>query len=379
MAKFDFDTPFSREGTASEKHEMFRAYDAIPMWVADTDFKSPEVVQQALAERISHGAFGYTAPSDLLMDATLNWLSSRYQWHIEKDWIVWLPGVVPGFNLANRTLTEPGDAIAVQTPNYPPLLKSALINNRKRLLIETKETDGKWQLDFESLETQFKDPECKLFILCNPMNPCGTRLNEAELQRIINLSKQHNVSLCSDEIHCDLILSDDQPHIPLGKLDPGAITLMAASKTFNIAGLGCSFAIIQDKALRHKFQQQSSGLMSYPNLLGFTATEAAFIGGSEWLSALIEYLRENLNYLIEFLPQLPGLKLIRPDATFLAWIDCTETGLDNPFKFFLENGVALSDGKDFGKPGFIRLNFGCPRSQLTEALERMKKALVFEK
>jgi len=376
MTQFDFDTAISRDGTSSDKHEQFRKFNAIPMWVADTDFKSPAVVQAAIAERTRHGIFGYTGPSESLQKSVQNWLKSKYDWDIEKEWIYWLPGVVPGFNLSIRALTSETDAIAVQTPNYPPLLNAPILNNREQLLIETYELDGQWRLNMDQLEQHFSQKTCSMFILCNPMNPCGSRLTENELIKIAQLAKEHNVQLCSDEIHCDLILDQSVPHIPMGKIDDSAITIMAASKTFNIAGLGCSFAIVKDPVIRAKLAKTGKGLVSTPNLLGFTATEAAFNGGSAWLDAQIAYLNNNLEFIINYLPKLPGLKMLKPEATFLAWIDCRDSGLEDPFQHFLDHGVALSNGKDFGMPGFVRLNFGCPKSQLAKALDRMRLALT---
>ena len=375
MTHFDFDKTISREGTASEKHEQFREFNAIPMWVADTDFKSPDIVQEAIAERTRHGIFGYTGPSESLQQSVQSWLKAKYAWDIEKEWIYWLPGVVPGFNLSILALTSDTDAVAVQTPNYPPLLNAPILNNRERLLIETYESEGRWHLNMTQLEQQFRQKNCSMFVMCNPMNPCGTRLNLEELEHIVSLAKQHNVQLCSDEIHCDLLLDPSIPHIPLGKIDDNAITIMAASKTFNIAGLSCSLAIIKDPAVRAKLAKKGKGLVSTPNLLGFTATEAAFTGGADWLDAQMAYLNQNLEFLIDYLPKLPGLKMLKPEATFLAWIDCRETGLEDPFQHFLDNGVALSNGKDFGMPGFVRLNFGCPMSQLEAALDKMRQAL----
>ena len=374
MTEFDFDTPFSRDGTSSQKHETFRHANAIPMWVADTDFQSPPEVREALKKRADHGSFGYTLIPHSLNDITLAWLKKRYNWEVEASSLVWLPGVVPGFNLAIRTLTELNEGVAVQTPNYPPLLNAAFIAHRKPLQVSTIIHNGGWTLDMESVEKTFANPECRMFILCNPMNPCGQTLEPDQLIAITELAKRHRVSLVSDEIHCDLRL-DDNVHTPLGKLEPNAITLMAASKTFNIAGLACSFAVIPNPEIRKKFLATGNGLVAEPNLLGLVATEAAFKHGEDWLAAQITYLKANLKYLMDRISAIPGLSMLEPDATFLAWIDCHETGLKDPFKHFLRHGVALSDGKAFGQPGFIRLNFGCSRNQLKEALDRMEKAL----
>ncbi len=375
MTEFDFDTPFSRDGTFAEKHETFRSHNAIPMWVADTDFPAPQCVTDALQERITHGAYGYTDPWPQLMQTTIKWLKDHYDWEVEASWIVWLPGVIPGVNVASAAFTQPDDSIVVQTPNYPPLLHVAGQHGCEPLYVPTHLVEGRWTLDFDALERHFKTPDCTLFILCNPMNPCGTSYTTAELDRITELAYLHGVQICSDEIHCDLILDKGVTHVPMGKLDPTAITLMAASKTFNVAGLRCGFAVIPDVDVRKRFERAKKGWMSTPNLLGLVATAAAFDGGSAWLEAQMDYLRGNLDHIVDFMPRLPGMTLERPDATFLAWMDCSGTGLEHPFRHFLKHGVALSDGADFGAPHFVRLNFGCSRTQLIEALTRMERAL----
>lgn len=375
MTEFDFDTPFSRDGTFSQKHERFRAHDAIPMWVADSDFKSPQCVSEALHQRVAHGAFGYTLPSSHLIQATQTWLKDRYDWEIEASWLVWLPGVVPSFNAAAAAFSQPGDGIVVQTPLYPPLRAVAGQHGCDALYIPTILSDGRWLLDYDVMEQHFQNPDCTLFILCNPMNPCGMRLSKAELERIVALAYQHGVQICSDEIHCDLLLDDQVAHIPMGMLDPTAVTLMAASKTFNIAGLGCSFAVIPDADVRKRFVAATQGWMSTPNLLGLEATAASFDGGSAWLEAQMDYLRGNLQFMVDFMPRLPGITFQRPEATFLAWLDCSGTGLKDPFQHFLKHGVALSDGMPFGASHCVRLNFGCSRTQLQEALIRMEKAI----
>ena len=375
MTDYSFDVPFSRDGTHAEKHERYRALKAIPMWVADTDFQSPGCVADALQARVKHGAFGYTHPYDSVNHATLAWLKTHYDWDVDASALVWLPGVVPAFNVASAAFTQPGNGIAVQTPNYPPLRSVAPRHGCEPRYIETVLESGRWTLDLVALEQHFQQDDCSLFILCNPMNPCGTRLTEAELRHISQLAQAHGVQICSDEIHCDLLLNDEVPHLPMGKLDPNAITLMAASKTFNIAGLSCSFAVIPNPDIRKRFVTASEGWMSQPNLLGLVATEAAFTDGQDWLDRQIAYLRSNLEYLQAFMPRLPGVTLQAPEATFLAWLDCTATGLQHPFQHFLDHGVALSDGTPFGERQFVRLNFGCSRAQLAEALLRMETAL----
>lgn len=373
-----FDQIIDRSSTYAFKWEKYKGTDILPMWVADTEFRCAEPILQALQQRTAHGLLGYTLPAHYAPanEAVMAWLKRQYDWHIQAEWIVWMPGVVPAFNVACKAYCQPGDKVMVQVPNYPPLLAAAKLNALQRVDIGTVEQQGRWTLDFEQLEAEAADPKCKLFILCNPMNPVGTVLTEQELQQVAEICQRHNVLLCSDEIHCDLILDNDLQHIPAGKLDSlqgNAITLMAASKTFNIAGLGAAFAIIPEPSLRQRFVNASMGMVPWVNVLGLTATEAAFTLCDDWHQAELAYLRENRDYLVSQIKQIDGLRLLTPSATFLAWIDASGLGVDNPQQWFEDKGVGPSPGGDFGNKDFVRINFGCPRSQLQEAIQRLSQ------
>ena len=372
-----FDQQIDRKETYSFKWEKYKGKDILPMWVADTEFKCAQPILDALSKRVEHGVMGYHLPAQYkpANDAVVSWLARKHDWQIKPEWIVWTPGVVPAFNVACKAYCNPGDKVIVQTPNYPPLLAAPAINQMQRVDIPTVELDDRWTLDFEQLEKQAADPQAKLFVLCNPMNPVGSVLTEAELARVAQICRDNDVMLCSDEIHCDLILEEGINHLPAGNfpgLEDHSVTLMAASKTFNIAGLGTSFAIIPNPSIRARFVKASQGIAPWPNLMGLVATEVAFTQCDEWYQQEIEYLRSNRDYLVEQINDIEGLRLLSPEATFLAWVDASGLGVENPQKYFEDKGIGPSPGVDFGDQNFIRINFGCPKAHLETALARLK-------
>ncbi|WP_102798691.1 MalY/PatB family protein [Bowmanella denitrificans] len=373
----DFDQIIDRSQSCSFKWNKYQGRDILPMWVADSEFRCAQPILDALHNRVEHGLLGYTLPAQYepAKQAIVHWLGRQYNWQIESDWIVWTPGVVPAFNVACKAYCQPGDKVLVQVPNYPPLLAAPALNQLQRVDIPTIEESGRWQLDFESLERQAADPKAKLLILCNPMNPVGSVLSEAELERVADICQRHGLMLCSDEIHCDLILDEQALHIPASKLESlkhHSVTLMAASKTFNIAGLGASFAVIPDAKVRQQFVQAAMGIVPWVNVLGLFATEAAFTLCDDWYQAQLDYLRGNRDYLMQEINKIDGLRLLKPQATFLAWVDARGLEEDNPQKWCEEKGVGPSPGVDFGDKGFFRINFGCPRSYLEQAVARLK-------
>jgi cystathionine beta-lyase len=310
-------------------------------------------------------------------------MSNLYKWQIEPQDIVFLPGVVTGFNLACHTIGSPKHAVLVQTPVYNPILNAAHNTGIMHQEMElTRMLDGTYETNWDAFEDSFTS-ETRLFILCNPQNPVGKVYRQDELFCIAEKCLRRKVIICSDEIHCDLVFSGYQ-HIPIASLDPeiaqNTLTLMAPSKTFNLAGLQCSFAIIQNRELRKRYMKAQEGLVPWVNLLGIIAAQAAYSGGQEWLEQLIAYLEANRNFLIEYInSNLPGIQMGKPQGTYLAWLDCREVGVsENPYKFFIEKGrIAFNDGSTFGRggEGFVRLNFGCPHPMLQEILNRMNKAL----
>lgn len=378
----NFDDTPNRANTNAFKWKKYAGRDILPMWVADTEFRCAQPILDALSTEIDHGVLGYTLPSQHTgaNQAVIHWLQTRYNWSVDSDWIVWMPGVVPAFNVASKALCKNGDKIITQTPNYPPLLAAPNLHDCERLDVETIEVDGRWTLDFETLEKHATDPATKLFIMCNPMNPVGSVLTQAELDRVAKICIENGVTLCSDEIHCDLILSPECKHLPAGNhphLADKSITLMAASKTFNVAGLGAAFAIIPDRALRARFSRAAQGMIPWVNILGLVATEAAFTQCDDWYEALKTYLRGNRDYLIDAINNIDGLKVLTPQATFLLWVDASGLHVDDTQKWCEERGVGPSPGADFGNKQFFRINFGCPRSQLEMAVARLKSGNDF--
>jgi cystathionine beta-lyase len=360
------------------------------MWVADMDFVSPEPVIRALRERVEHGVFGY--PESVLPDskavsdlraAIIDNLSQRYKWQVLPEDLVFIPGVVTGFNLACHMVAEPGKGVLVQTPVYPPVLAAPGTAGLARQEMElTRSEDGSYRIDQDAFLGAIHE-DTRLFLLTNPHNPVGRVFSEAELAFMAQACLRRGILICSDEIHCDLVYNGHH-HTPIASLDPEiarqTITLMEPSKTYNLAGLQCSFAVIQNPEIRKKYLGSGKGLVSWVNAMGLTAALAAYREGGEWLAGLLAYLEQNRDYLYDFLrSELPSIRMAKPEGTYLAWLDCRESRIsENPYKFFLEKGrVAFNDGLTFGRggEGFIRLNFGCPRDQLEEALCRMKNAL----
>lgn len=376
MSTFDH-TP-DRTNQWSFKWQKYAGKDILPCWVADTEFRCAPAILDALHALTEHGVMGYTLPAQHkpANDAIVRWLRDKHDWAIESDWIVWTPGVVPAFNVAIKAYCDEGDKVLVQTPNYPPLLAAPALNKTQRVDIPTVLQNGRWTLDLDALAREAADPRCKLMILCNPMNPVGSVMTQDEVDAIAAICEQHNVTLCSDEIHCDLILSEQVSHIPAGRvaaLQDRSITLMAASKTFNVAGLGTSFAIIPDASLRRKFSQSAAGIVPWANIMGLEATRAAFTEGDEWLAEQIAYLRANRDYLVSRINEIDGLSVVCADATFLAWIDGSGLGVEDVQQWCESKGIGPSPGKDFGAPNFFRINFGCSRAMLTEILDRLSK------
>jgi len=373
----DFSCKPERQSTHAYKWEKYKGTDILPMWIADTEFECAAPILNALHERVNNGLLGYTLPAHATpaIEAVVKWCRKQYDWNIEPEWIVWTPGVVPAFNVAIQAYTSVDDSVIVQTPNYPPLLAAPAINGRKALEVGTVEDNGRWTLDFEQLEHQASLPEAKMFIMCNPMNPVGSVLTQTELNKIADICERHNVVLCSDEIHCDLIL-DDIKHLPASahkKLETSSVTLMAASKTFNVAGLGTSFAIIPSAKLRSAFHRASRGIVPWVNVMGLVATQAAFEQCDEWHKAQLDYLKNNRDYLVTEINRIDGLRVIAPAATFLLWVDATGLNVKSTQRWCEEKGIGPSPGADFGNKQFFRLNYGCSREYLEEAIAKLRK------
>jgi cystathionine beta-lyase len=378
---YDFDQIIDRRHTESLKWRYYDE-DVLPLWVADMDFAVPEPVIRALQERVAHGIFGYGLPPGSLREVIQGRLARLYGWHVETGEIFFVPGVVTGFNLACHAIGAPGDEVLVETPVYPPMLSAPGDAERICKVVPLVEGRERYEHDFDAFE-QAVTEHTSLFLFCNPHNPVGRVFETTELERLAEICLRHDIVICSDEIHCDFIYQGHR-HVPIASLSPEVaaqtITLLAPSKTYNIAGLSCSVGVIQNPDLRARLKQTCTGLVPHVNVLGYTAGLAAYRDGQAWLDALLVYLEENRDYLLKYTTtHMPGIKCKQPEGTFLAWLDCRETSIPgNPHQFFLERArVALNDGATFGRggEGFVRLNFGCPRATLTEALERMQAAL----
>jgi cystathionine beta-lyase len=377
-ACFDFSIPVERRDTASMKWDKYKGRDIIPLWVADMDFCSPPAVIDALRQRIAHGVFGYTVPPESLSTIVVEMLQADYGLEIEPRWLVWLPGLVTGLNVACRAVGQEDDDVMTAVPIYPPFL-SAPENSRRHLVkVPLQEKDNRWTFDFDRLESAIT-PNTRLFMLCNPHNPVGRIFSRDELTALAMICQKHDIIICSDEIHCGLLLDEDKTHLPTSMLDPEVakrtITLMSPSKTFNLPGLGCAFAVISDEKLRRRFVQAKSGIVPLVNALGFAAAEAAYRDCADWHTGLLEYLRGNRDTVARAIADMPLLSMAPLEATYLARIDVRSADLPNPVRFFEDAGVGLQDGIEFDGPGFVRLNFGCQRPLLEEALKRMSTAI----
>ena len=373
-AEFGFDTIIDRRQSDSIKWRKYAGRDVLPLWVADMDFAAPPAVLAALHQRIEHGVLGYGAPTPSLVESTLSYLDSKYGWKVEPEWLVWLSGVVTGLNLACRVVDG---GVITATPVYPPFLSAPRLSGRELTSVPLKLVDGGWRMDLDAMQAALQ-PDTRLWLLCHPHNPVGRAWSDEELRAFAGFCQRNDLIVCSDEIHCDLILDAERRHVPLACLDEEiarrSITLMAPSKTFNIPGLACAFAVIPDAGLRRRFTGAARGIVPDVNVLGFVAAEAAFREGAEWHDALIEVLRRNRDRVETAVAAMPGLRMTHVEATYLAWIDARGLAVDDPVAFFEGAGVGLSNGADFGLPGWVRLNFGCPAATLDEALERMRAA-----
>lgn len=390
----NFDDLINRRGSESYK---WREYpdDVLPLFVADMDFRSPEPVARALRAYVDNGVFGYPrglhafdrAQLQELAGVVVDRMAHRYNWKIATEDVVLVPGVVAGLNIACHALRARLNlerrSVLVQPPVYPPIL-AAPINAGLQCLESPlqRASDGLYSVDWASFQSGVRQG-AGFFILCNPHNPIGRVFRRQEIERMAEICLSANVTICSDEIHSDLLF-DHHEHVPIAALDPEiaqrTITFIAPSKTFNLAGLQCGFAIIPDSQLRDQFRSAREGMVPWVNAMGLIGAEAAYREGQPWLDQLLPYLQENREFLFDFVSrELPGIKMAKPEGTYLAWLDCRQLKLDNPYEFFLTHArVALSDGRPFGTggAGFVRLNFGCHRSTLAEALCRMKSSLA---
>jgi cystathionine beta-lyase len=384
----NFDQIIDRTKSGSTKWDKYYGKDILPLWVADMDFLSPPEILNALSLRVKHGIFGYSQYHESVKYDVVNYITKQYNWSIMSDDIIWLPGVVAGINLSCRALVNSNESVITSIPIYQNFLSAPINSKRSLLVTNLREQNGLWQWDLKNLEQQIlssHSAKARLLLLCNPHNPTGRVWTRQELNEILKIVIKYDLLVCSDEIHCDLILDSQKAHIPFASLSPEAasrtITLMSPSKTYNIAGLGCAFAVVSNSILKNKIRDTMKGMYPDVNIMGLIACKIALTKCDRWRCDLLEYLRENRNMAMESLAQLEGegIKVYNPQSTYLAWIDARNFSkkymIDNPQQFFELAGVGLSDGNDFGAPKFLRLNFGCPKLILEQALERMALAV----
>lgn len=389
MKHYNFDEVINRKGTSCVKYDGLKdAYQGkenlIPLWVADMDFATPDFIIDALKKRCEHPIFGYTFDDDEYYASILAWLNYKYNWKAEREWITYIPGIVKGIGLAVQCFTQPGDKVIIQPPVYHPFRLVPTRMGREVVYNPLKLEDGVYKMDFEQLESLI-DKDCKMLILSNPHNPGGIVWEKEALVKLAQICSAHGILVISDEIHAEMTYPQFRHH-PFATVSPEAaacsVTFMAPSKTFNIAGIVSSYAIVPDARLREKFYSfLEAGELNAGTIFAFTATKAAYTYGAEWLQQMRSYVIENVNFVDEYLKKnIPQIKAYRPQASFLIWLDCRELGLSQPDLVHLfedKAGLALNDGTMFGKEGegFMRLNVGCPRSILSKALESLTKAI----
>ena len=380
----DFDLFIDRKPTESLKWNCYPD-DVLPLWVADTDFLCPTAVVEALHKRIDHGIFGYGKTPEGLDRVVIDRFRRLYDWAVNDEQICYVPGIVTGFTIVLRALCQTGDAVIFQTPAYPPFIgspkASGLIGVQNPMYLDEQ---GIYRIDFDLFEKQVIENKVKVFILCNPQNPTGRVFTREELLKLGEICIRHHVIICSDEIHGD-ILYDGHKHTPIASLSPEiskiTATFMAPSKTYNIAGLHASVAVIQDEELRNTVRGYMQYLISSPSILSLVAAKAAYEHGDDWLREQTAYLQKNRDMIGDVISNgmLPGVRWSKPEGTFLAWLDCRELGVEDDLQeFFMENAkVCMNDGCTFGDAGegFLRLNFGCTRAVLKQALEKMAEAI----
>ena len=372
---YDFDAVIERAATSSTKWVQYGP-DVLPFWVADMDFRSPPGLLAAVDERLRHGILGYTDTPPALEDAFTQWLEHRFGWSVPRDWLVWLPGIVPGLNLAGRAMGDAGQSILIPVPVYHPFLSVPVHTGKQGIFVDLVRDDGRWVMDMDRLEDAVQPSTCGL-MLCSPQNPTGRAYDRSELEAVVDLCLRHDLTLVSDEIHCDLLLDANTGHVPTATLHTGlrSITLFSPNKAYNMPGLSLGVAVIADPALRAAFEPEQSGFVPGISPLAFAAATWAYADRSDWLDALTAYLSRNRDLLEKTVASLDGIEMTHVEATYLGWIDVSGLSLETPNAHFERFGIGLSDGGPFGGRDFQRFNFGCPRATLERGLARLAEAV----
>jgi cysteine-S-conjugate beta-lyase len=375
----NFDEIIDRRHSNSYKWDKYANPDIIPAWVADMDFKAAPPILEAMQRVTDHGVYGYAqAPAELNL-IVIERLRTRHNWDIKPEWLVWLGGLVPALGLSVRAFTQAQEAVMTPVPVYYPFMTETRASQREIQKTKLILKNNRWTFDFEAIRASIT-PQTKLFLLCNPHNPGGTVFTKEELTELADICNAHGIVICSDEIHCDLLIDPTATHISIAVLNEAtaqnSVTLLSPSKTFNIAGLGGSFAVIPNEALRAKFTQTKAGLMPMLSAYSYEAALAAYRDGADWHGQLLDYLRLNHQLVLDTVAAIPTLQMVPLEATYLAWIDARATGIANVAQHLEAAGVGISDGAGFDGEGFFRLNMACPRATLEEILRRIKAAFT---
>lgn len=388
MKKYDFDEIIERSNTASVKYDLrklfFGTNDVIPMWVADMDFKTPDFILEAIKQRVEHPVLGYSIRPAEYYESIVNWVKRRHNWEIRDEWICFAPGVVPAINIAVMAFTEPGDKIIVQPPVYFPFFSAVKSNGRKICLNPLKLVNGRYEMDYPNLERHCRNG-ASMIIICNPQNPGGNAWRRDELLKLADICLRYNVLMVSDEIHADLV-NLGYKHTVLASIDNSVamqtVTMIAPSKTFNLAAMSTSSVVISNKHLRKAYNEAVQNLhIDLGNVFGSVASIAAYSYGDDWLGQLIEYIDGNIKFLDNYLKKnIPQIKMIKPEATYMAWLDCSALGMNDKDlnKFMIrEAKLGLSNGIQFGKggKGFMRINLACPRQILEKGLIQLSESI----
>lgn len=385
---WNFDEPASREDTDCIKYdrreETFGVKDVIPMWVADMDFNTPDFIIQALQKRLGHEIFGYSYRPSEYFESIINWIKVRHNWHVEKDWISFSPGIVPALNFCTLAFTNPGDNIIVQPPVYFPFFSAAESHGRNLIYNNLIESEGNWSMDFNSLLDSIDD-KTKMIIISNPHNPVGKVWSPEDLEILADICLKNNIIVISDEIHCDLVLPGFT-HTPMASLSEkiagNTVTLIAPSKTFNLAGLSTSSVIISNPVLRKSFNRVVDNLhIGSGNIFGNTASIAAYTHGHKWLDALLDYIDHNIEFVKDYCREMiPEIIAVPPEATYMIWLDCRKFGMTGKElqNFFVNKaGIGMNEGSSFGPggEGFMRMNLGTTHQTVMKAMEQIEKAV----
>ena len=372
-----YEPPIDRRGTSSEKWEKYAGRDILPLWVADMDLPTAPFVLNAVRERLEHPILGYTAPAARMVDAFVAWLQERYGWRVAEDWLVWIPGVVTGFNVAARTAAAEGDDLIVPAPVYGPILKVPANVGLRGVISPLVLNRGRWEMNLDDLAARMS-PATAAVLFCNPQNPTGRVYDRDELEALAELALRHDTLVISDEIHCPIVLDPTKRHVPIASLDRSiearSISLFAPTKAFNFPGLNAAVAVIPDPSLREAYESVGTGLISTHAPLAFAALTAAFEDDTDWLDEQNAFLAGNARRLETAVAGIDGIRTTRVEGTYLAWLDVSALGLADAAAAFEDHGLGLHAGEEFGDPGFLRFNFGCPRSILDQGIDRLVKA-----